>query len=255
MTYTYQPTMTGVTPTTPTTPPAFPGKGGALSAQPKAPTTPATPTATPYAPTPAAPVPMQQSTNPNVYTQSANAYNAALAGPNIAQFQNPYTQQVINNTMTDIGNAQQTAMNTLGAQASAAGAFGGSRHGVAEAQTNAAFAKQLADTSANLNMQGFNTALGAAQQQQQMMSNLAQQGFGFGQSIEQQQMMQGAMQQAMIQQLIDAGKAQYSGFTGAPERALTLPLAAVGQANMGQQTQTTTSEPGLFDYLMLPFML
>lgn len=187
----------------------------------------------------------------NVFNQAAGAYNAALQGPNIAQFANPFQQQVINRTMGDIGAAQQMAQNQLGAQATAARAFGGSRQGVAEAQTNAGFAKQLADTSANLNMQGFNTALGAAQNQQQMLSQLAGQGFGFGQSLNQQQMQQGALQQGLMQSLIDAARGQYAGFTGAPQQALTLPLAALGASQMGQQTQTQTQKPGLFNYLSL----
>jgi hypothetical protein len=100
-------------------------------------------------------------------------------------------------------------------------------------------------------MQGFNTALGAAQNQQQMLSQLAGQGFGFGQQLNQQQMQQGALQQGLMQSLIDAARGQYAGFTGAPQQALTLPLAALGGASMGQQTQTQTQKPGLFNYLSL----
>lgn len=187
----------------------------------------------------------------NVYQQAAGAYGQALQGPNIAQFANPFQQQVINNTLGDLGNAQQMAQRQMGAQATQARAFGGSRHGVADALTNQGFIKQAADTSANLNMQGFNTALGAAQNQQQMQSQLAGQGFGFGQQLNQQQMQQGQQQQAMMQALIDAAKAQYGGFTGAPTQALQLPMAALGAANMGQQTQTTGRKLGLFDYLTL----
>lgn len=187
----------------------------------------------------------------NVFNQAAGAYGQALQGPNIGQFANPFQQQVINNTMGDIGTAQQMAQNQLGAQATQARAFGGSRHGVAEGLTNQGFIKQAADTSANLNMQGFNTALGAAQNQQQMLSGLAGQGFNFGQALNQQQAQQGGMQQGMMQMLIDAAKGQYGGFAGAPTQALQLPMAALGAANMGQQTQTTTQKPGLFDYLTL----
>ena len=187
----------------------------------------------------------------NVFQQAAGAYGQALQGPNIAQFANPFQQQVINNTLGDISTAQQMAQRQMGAQATQAGAFGGSRHGVADALTNQGFIKQAADTSANLNMQGFNTALGAAQNQQNTLSNLAQQGFGFGQQLNQQQAQQGQQQQAMMQALIDAAKAQYGGFTGAPTQALQLPMAALGAANMGQQTQTTGRKLGLFDYLTL----
>lgn len=188
---------------------------------------------------------------PNVFNQAAGAYNAALQGPNIGQFMNPFTQNVTNRTMADIGAAQQMGMNQLGAQATQAGAFGGSRHGVAEAQTNAGFIKQMADTSAGLNMQGFDRALGAAQQQQGTLSQLAGQGFGFGQQLNQQQMQQGQMQQAIQQALIDAAKGQFGGFTGAPAQSITLPMAAVGAANMGQNTTTQTQKPGLFNYLSL----
>jgi len=187
----------------------------------------------------------------NVYGQAAQQYNMAAAGPNIGQFMNPYTQNVVNRSIADIGSAQQSAMNQLGAQASAAGAFGGSRHGVAEAQTNAGFIKQIGDTTANLNQQGFNTALGAAQNQQGIQSNLANQGFNFGQQIGQTQMQQGTGQQAMIQSLIDAAKGQYAGYTGAPMQSLTAPLAALGAANMGQSTTTQSQKPGLFNYMSL----
>lgn len=188
---------------------------------------------------------------PSVFGQAAGAYNAALQGPNINQFMNPYTSEVINRTAADIGAAQQMAMNQLGAQATAARAFGGSRQGVAEAQTNAGFIKQLADTAAQQRQQGFNTALGAAQQQQQMMSNLAGQGFGFGQAINQQQMQQGTMQQAMMQQLIDAARNQYAGYTGAPMASLSAPLAALGAMPQAGSTTTQSQRPGLFNYLSL----
>jgi hypothetical protein len=191
-------------------------------------------------------------TNPGqgVFGQAAGAYNTALQGPNIGQFMNPYTSEVIGRTGMDIGAAQQMAMNQLGAQATQAGAFGGSRHGVAEAATNAGFIKQMADTAAQQRMQGFNTALGAGQQQQQMMSNLAGQGFGFGQAINQQQMQQGALQQGLMQSLIDAARGQYEGYTGAPMQSLSAPLAALG-AMPNQSTTTQSQRPGLFNYLAL----
>lgn len=226
---------------------------------------------------------------------------AQQAAGGIGTYMNPYTQQVIDTSMADIGAAQQQAMNKLGAQATQAGAFGGSRHGVAEAMTNQGFIKQAADTAAGLRQQGFNTALGAAQQdvanrlaaaqanqaawnaaqqfgqtlgltsqtanQQAGLSGaqlrlgaanqlggLSQTGFQQGMDITNQQMQQGLMQQQMNQQLIDAAKAQYAGFTGAPAQSLGLPLAALGASNMGQQTTTATKQPGLFDYLTLGAM-
>jgi len=201
-----------------------------------------------------------------VYGQSAGAYNAALggtaaaaAGPNIGAFMNPYTSQVTGNTLDSLERQRQMATNTMGAQATQAGAFGGSRHGVADSLTNEAFARQGADTFGQLQQQGFNTALGGAQNQQNIglqaagqMGNLSNMGFGFGQQIGQQQAQQGQQQQALMQGLMDAGRQQYAGFAGAPERALNLPLQALGGAQFGK-SETQTKKPGLFDYLSLGF--
>jgi hypothetical protein len=246
----------------------------------------------PQQPQPGMAAPMGQPTGPNVYNQSANAYTGALQGTQagmgynpqqvsagtaaggINTYMNPYTQQVIDTSMADLERQRQTQMGALGAQATAAGAFGGSRQGVAEALTNQGFAQQGGQLASQLRQQGFNTALGASQQdvanrlqaniqnqqaglqgaQQRLgaagqLGNLSQMGFGFGQQIGQQQTQQGQMQQMMNQALIDAAKGQYGGFTGAPQQSLGLPMAALGGANMGQQTQTQTRNPGLFDFL------
>ena len=105
----------------------------------------------------------------NPYQQAAGAQQAAMArvGQGLNQtaaggmgaYQNPYQQQVIDATLRDIGGAQQSAMNTLGAQATRAGAFGGSRHGIAEAESNKAFNQQAIDAVSRMHQQGFNTAL------------------------------------------------------------------------------------------------
>jgi hypothetical protein len=178
--------------------------------------------------------------------------------PDIPAFQNPYTQQVIDTSMADLERQRLMQQNQLGAQASAAGAFGGSRQGIAEAETNRAFAQQGGQLAAQLRAQGFESALRAAQDQrrQQLAASgqfgaLAQQGLNMGQSITQQQQQFGTMQQAINQALIDAARAQYGGFTGAPMASLSAPLAALGAANMGQQTQTQSQRPGLFNYLSL----
>jgi hypothetical protein len=182
-----------------------------------------------------------------------------MQAPNIGQFMNPYTRQVTQNTLADLERQRQMQMNTLGAQASGARAFGGSRHGVAEALTNEAFARQGAQAFGNLQQQGFNTALQAAQAQQgrQMagaaqLGQLGQQAFGTGQAIQQQQAQQGLLQQGIQQALIDAAKQQYAGYTGAPAAALNAPLAALGVAQKGGASETVKSQdPGLFSYLQL----
>jgi len=186
-----------------------------------------------------------------VYNTSANLYNQAAAGPNIGQFMNPYTNMVTGQALNNLERQRQMATNTMGAQAGQAGAFGGSRHGVAEGVTNTGFARQGAEMFGSLQSQGFNTALGAAQNQQGIQSNLAGQGFGFGQQIAQQQQQQGGQQQALMQALIEAAKAQYGGYTGAPMASLAAPMAALGAANMNQSTTKESQQPGLFNYLSL----
>lgn len=187
----------------------------------------------------------------NVFQQSAGLFGQAAAGPNIGQFMNPFTSDVIGRTGIDMARQAAMQQNTLGAQASRAGAFGGSRHGVAEGTMLGDYGRAFGDIAAQQRQQGFNTALGAAQTQQGIQSQLAGQGFGFGQQIGQTQAQQGAQQQALQQALIDAARGQFAGFTGAPQQALTLPLAALGAANMGQRTETTSQKPGLFNYLAL----
>lgn len=195
--------------------------------------------------------PSQVAQPSNVYGQAAQQYNAAAAGPNIAQFMNPYASEVIGRTGMDMARQAAMQQNTLGAQAGAAGAFGGSRHGVAEGTMLGDYGRAFGDIAAQQRQAGFNTALGAAQTQQGIQSNLAGQGFGFGQQIGQTQMQQGTGQQAMLQSLIDAAKGQYAGYTGAPMQSLTAPLAALGAANMGQSSTTQTQKPGLFNYMSL----
>jgi hypothetical protein len=189
--------------------------------------------------------------------QAFQGTQRAMQAPNIGQFMNPYTRQVTQNTLADLERQRQMQMNTLGAQASGARAFGGSRHGVAEALTNEGFARQGAQAFGNLQQQGFNTALQAAQAQQgrQMagaaqLGQLGQQAFGTGQAIQQQQAQQGLLQQGIQQALIDAAKQQYAGYTGAPTAALNAPLAALGVTPV-PQSETKTMNPGLFSYLQL----
>jgi hypothetical protein len=192
---------------------------------------------------------MAKAPSGNVMQTSANLYNQAAAGPNIGQFMNPYTQQVVNASMQDLERQRLMQQRQMGAQATAAGAFGGSRQGVAEAETNRAFADQGAQMAAGLRSQGFNTALQAAQAQQGIQSGLAGQGFGFGQAITNQQMQQGAQQQQMLQALIDASRGQFQGAANAPAQSLQQLMGGIAGGNLGQQSTTQTYNPGALGYL------
>jgi len=56
-----------------------------------------------------------------------------LAGTDLSQYYNPYESQVVQSTLSDLDRARQISMGQAGAQASAAGAFGGSRQALMEA--------------------------------------------------------------------------------------------------------------------------
>ena len=234
----------------------------------------------------------------------ATDYSAAQMGPagqvagaDLSAYTNPYESQVVQQSLTDLGGAQEKALNQMGAQATAARAFGGSRQGIAEAETRKSYADQAARMVSGLRQSGYQQAQQlagqdiarqmqadaanqaalnaqrmfgasqgmAAQQLNQgaglqgaqfrlgaagQMGNLGQQAFGTSQAIQQQQMQQGLMQQGLQQQLIDAARGQYAGYTGAPQQSLGLPLAALGATPVPQST-TNTMKPGLFNYLQL----
>ena len=187
---------------------------------------------------------------------------------NLQQYTNPYETQVVNQSLADLERSRLMAQNVGGAQASAANAFGGDRQGIAEAETNRAFADQAARTASGLRQTGYqnaqtmardaqvrNQAAGLSGSTQRLnaanqLGSLSNLGFGMGQTIQSRMDQQGAMQQALNQQLINAGKNQYAGYTGAPAQSLQYLLQAVGGAPTPQNT-TQGYSPGLFDYLTL----
>ena len=184
------------------------------------------------------------------------ATQAAVAGPlNVSAYMNPYQQEVIDLTQSDIERQRQMAMNTMGAQATRANAFGGSRQGVAEGVTNAEYGRMAANAIAPMRMQGYNTAmnqamadraarLGAAQQ----LGGLAGQAFNTGRAINQDMMTQGLMQQGLQQQLIDAARGDFARYASSPIDSLNAPLAALGQAPK-PTTTTETNNPGILGTL------
>lgn len=85
-----------------------------------------------------------------------------LANTSLAPYMNPYTQQVINANESDILRGANIGMGQLQGQAQAAGAFGGSRHGVAMGDIGRETLQQLAQSSAGLRQAGYANAQNAA---------------------------------------------------------------------------------------------
>jgi len=117
----------------------------------------------------------------------------AQQGPNISQFYNPYQSYVLD----EINRQAAMAQNQLAGQAVQAGAFGGGREGVQRAEQERARLAAVGQAQQT----GFNTALGAAQQQQQV-------GLQAGQQLGQLGVQQQAMSQADINQLMASGGLQ-----------------------------------------------
>ena len=121
----------------------------------------------------------------------------AAAAPNISQFFNPFQSYVTD----EITRQAQMATNRLGAQAVRSGAFGGARQGIAEAEIERARLANIGQAQA----QGFQTALGAAQQQQAMQSGTE---LATGQALGRLGSQQQAMSLADIQSQLQAGALQ-----------------------------------------------
>lgn len=85
-----------------------------------------------------------------------------LADMDLSKYMNPFIDNVENKSLDALDRSRQ--MSILGNQsaAGAAGAFGGSRHGIVDAVTNAESAREAGLLSANLRREGFDNATGLA---------------------------------------------------------------------------------------------
>ena len=207
--------------------------------------------------------------------QPAQVQAGQIAGTDLTPYFNPFEQTVVQQSLSDIEQARQMQANQLAAQAQRAGAFGGSRSAILESQANEAAMQQAARTAANLRLGGFQQAQQMAgqdigRQMQAALANqqaglagagqrlaaagqlggLAQQAFGMGRGLQQDLAQQGALQQMLQQQIFDQARQQFEGYRSFPERSLGFMASALGAAPV-PQTQTTSNQPGLFDYLSM----
>ena len=116
-----------------------------------------------------------------------------IGASQISQYLNPYQSYVTG----EIGRQSQIMQNQLANQAVKSGAFGGGREGVQQAELQGRALSAMGQAQA----QGFNTALGAAQRQQQV-------GFQAGQQLGQLGLGQQQMAQGDINQLMASGGVQ-----------------------------------------------
>jgi hypothetical protein len=165
------------------------------------------------------------------YQQGGNLGFSALTGNQDAakQFMNPYQSQVIDANNANLAKTEGQTINNVNDAATKAGAFGGSRHGVAEgvALSNDVMANQA--QNANLLTQGYNTATNNA-------TNAANLGFGAA-GANAQLGMQGVGDPALFkaQQL----KAGYLGPEGQTTTGSTAQTQTQQQKTGGAQTSAS----------------
>lgn len=86
-----------------------------------------------------------------------------LRDTDMSAYMNPYTSAVIDAGISDLDRARQMSISGGQGAATRAGAYGGSRHGVMDAETNRGFIDQVGSLTAGLRDAGWRSALGAAQ--------------------------------------------------------------------------------------------
>ena len=153
----------------------------------------------------------------------------SLLGADIAAYQSPYQQQVIDVALGDIQRQADIAQQQAQERSIRAGAFGGSRSALLEAEAARPYAEQAARTVAGLRQAGFEQAQRAAE------SDIArQQQLGmFGAEQAQQR----ALQQAQLQQ-----QAGLTGYEGALQTAQQQAQLAQQAGLAGQDIQARMAQ-------------
>ena len=184
-----------------------------------------------------------------------------LASTDLNAYMSPYTQNVIDAGQADIERQRQMASDTLGAQAEAANAFGGSRQAVQEGVLAGEALRQSGALSAQQRQQAFNTALQsgqfdignvqqarALQSGQQMTANTLGQQAREAAAARDQAARAGNMQAAnqfAIQQAQFEQAANVANYQGQFQAAGVQSGAANAMANLaGQRLQSETSGLG-----------
>jgi len=167
----------------------------------------------------------------------AEAPIPSLLEADISAYQSPFQQQVIDTTMADIQRQADIARQKAQDVAIGAGAFGGSRSAILEAESQRPFADVMARTAAGLRQTGFEQAQRAAEADiaRQLAGREFRAGLLGGISAEQQRRLGmlggiGTQQQALQQRALDI---PYQEF----QRALAYPTQQLGLLAQGVSAQ------------------
>ena len=165
----------------------------------------------------------------------------------VSQFFDPFQEQVVQQTLADIGEQGQIAQRQLGAQGVASGAFGGSRFGLAQSDLARRTLEQQARSAGQLRSAGFQQAQQAAQRAAQLQGALGQTAQQLGVQDINTLLGIGSLQQQQGQRELDATRANLLA-------QQALPFQQVGFMSdifrgvpqlMGSQTTTPQQNPNL----------
>ena len=166
-----------------------------------------------------------------------------MQNPNIGQFLNPYQQYVTN----EIGRQGQMMAQQVGANAIQAGAFGGGREGVQQAELQGRTLSAMGQAQA----QGFQTALGAAQTQRQqqlaggqMLGQLGAQQQAMSLADINAQMQAGAVQRGIGQRALDAQRQTELQRAYEPYQRVEFMKGIMTNLPTTQSSITATTSPG-----------
>jgi len=197
---------------------------------------------------------------PGQYQGNLNNANAAFTAamgsavdPStmISRYMNPYEDGVVQNAIGDMSRQHQQIQNQGAAAATGAGAFGGSRHGLLEAENNRNFMDRVGSVSGQLRQAGFTNAaqLGQGATNQMLQAGQSAQGLantqaGLGLQSANALAGVGQQQQGMNQAGLDINYGDFLDQVNYPISALSLRQSAIGQTPMGSIGQQPRQSDG-----------
>ena len=188
---------------------------------------------------------MQGNQGSNAALQGMVGNLGFTGGPlNVNEFMNPYMDEVIGGVRGDFNRMRESSLNAVGGDATSQGAFGGSRHGIAEGTALGEIARAEGSTIGGLRQSGYQSAvqnamanrgqmgmmgLSAAQMLNQFQTQQGMAGIGLGQA-----------QQGVNQGNMDARFQEFMRRVNQPGQNLGALQGIMGASPYGTTTETTS---------------
>ena len=175
----------------------------------------------------------------------------------VQQYMNPYLEAALDPTLRALREQQTQTLQGLGTQASRAGAFGGSRQGVVEAEALKGFGQQMGDVIGTGYAQAFDraTQLMGDEQARQLagasaLSQAANQLRSVGYADADVLRTLGAEERGLAQSKMDADYQQYLRSQAFPYEQLQARLSPLGYGSQVAGAAPTYQQPSQFQSLL-----